>query len=387
MEESDAKKGRPENPSNQSSSETSVPETPGDSFDGATMMDAPTPPRSAGSPAPEATSDMTFIDGPTTPPVPRTAVSRSVSGVYAAGGILNAGDIVGERYEILELLGEGGMGAVYKARDRELDRMVALKVVRPELARNPEIVRRFKQELILARQITDRNIIRIFDLGEADGIKFITMEYVEGESLFHMLRERGKLPVDEAVEILEQVFDGLRAAHREGVIHRDLKPGNIMRDRQGRVVVMDFGLARTMEGDGMTRTGAMLGTMEYMSPEQAQALDLDARSDIYTMGLIGYELLSGKMPFHAESAIASLLRRTRERAVPISDISRDVPSALSNIISKCLERDPALRYQSAQAVLDDLYAYQGKGDRARISVSPAPLALRSSACPSWCRRR
>src|SRR5215471_12478786 len=193
MEESDAKKGRPENPSNQSSSETSVPETPGDSFDGATMMDAPTPPRSAGSPAPEATSDMTFIDGPTTPPVPRTAVSRSVSGVYAAGGILNAGDIVGERYEILELLGEGGMGAVYKARDRELDRMVALKVVRPELARNPEIVRRFKQELILARQVTHKNVIRMHDLGQGEGLQFITMDFVEGQELRALLRDKGKL--------------------------------------------------------------------------------------------------------------------------------------------------------------------------------------------------
>ena len=305
----------------------------------------------------------------------RTSVSTSAQHLQWGGILLPPGTVLGGRYQITQLLGEGGMGAVYKAKDRELERTIALKVIRTELANNPEILRRFKQELILARQITDRNIIRIFDLGEADGIKFITMEYVEGESLFHMLRNRGTLPVDEAVDILEQVFTGLRAAHREGVIHRDLKPGNIMRDQQGRVVVMDFGLARTMEGDGMTRTGAMLGTMEYMSPEQAQALDLDARSDIYTMGLIGYELLSGKMPFQAESAIASLLRRTRERAVPISDITRDVPSALSNIISKCLERDPALRYQSAQAVLDDLHAYQGKGNKGRISVSKTSLLV------------
>jgi Flp pilus assembly protein TadD len=305
----------------------------------------------------------------------RTPLSASTQHLQWGGILLPPGTVLGGRYEIIQLLGEGGMGAVYKATDRELERTIALKVIRTELANNPEILRRFKQELILARQITDRNIIRIFDLGEADGIRFITMEYVEGESLFHMLRDHGKLPVDEAVDILEQVFTGLRAAHREGVIHRDLKPGNVMRDQQGRVVVMDFGLARTMEGDGMTRTGAMLGTMEYMSPEQAQAMDLDARSDIYTMGLIGYELLSGKMPFHAESAIASLLRRTRERAVPISDISRDVPTALSNIISKCLERDPALRYQSAQAVLDDLHAYQGKGNKGRISVSKTSLLL------------
>lgn len=297
--------------------------------------------------------------------------------------LLQPGTVLANRYEIIQILGEGGMGAVYKAKDRELDRTIALKVIRPELANNTEILQRFKQELILARQITDRNIIRIFDLGEADGIRFITMEYLEGESLYHLLREGGKLPVPDVVDIMEQVFSGLRAAHREGVIHRDLKPGNIMRDKQGRVVVMDFGLARTMEGDGMTRTGAMLGTMEYMSPEQAQAMDLDARSDIFTMGLICYEMLTGKMPFHADSAVASLLRRTRERAVPISEISREIPVVLSNIISKCLERDPALRYQSAQAVLDDLHAWQRKGGKTKISASSPSLMINRARELPW----
>jgi len=300
------------------------------------------------------------------------------------GALLESGTVLGSRYEILQLLGEGGMGAVYKAKDSELERVIALKVIRPELASNPEVLQRFKQEIILARQITDRNIIRIFDLGEAAGIRFITMEYVEGQSLHDMLRKRGKLPVDEVVDIMEQTISGLRAAHREGVIHRDLKPGNIMRDSQGRVVVMDFGLARTVGGDGMTRSGAMLGTMEYMSPEQAQALDLDARSDIFTVGLICYELLSGRMPFHADSAIASLLRRTRERAIPISAIDREVPAVLSHIVGKCLERDPALRYQNAQDVLNDLHAWQGKGG-SRVSVSSTSLWLNRLRELSWSR--
>ena len=152
------------------------------------------------------------------------------------------------------------MGAVYKARDIELEREVALKVIKPELANHPEILQRFKQELILARQVTDRNVIRIFDIGEAGKTKFITMEYMEGENLHQILKQRGKLEVAEAVDIMAQVASGLAAAHREGIIHRDLKPGNIMRDKSGRVVVMDFGLARTLSGDGMTRTGAMLGT-------------------------------------------------------------------------------------------------------------------------------
>jgi serine/threonine protein kinase/tetratricopeptide (TPR) repeat protein len=293
--------------------------------------------------------------------------------------------MLGGRYEILQTVGEGGMGAVYKAEDRELGRTVALKVIRPELASNPDILQRFKQEILLASKVTDRNIIRIFDLGDAEGIKFITMEFVEGEDLRDLLHRQGKLPAGEAVDIMEQVISGLRAAHRLGIIHRDLKPGNIMRATDGRVLVMDFGLARSLEGEGMTRTGTMLGTMEYMSPEQAQAKDLDARSDIFTAGLILYELLTGIMPYHAESVIASLLKRTRERAIPVSDIDKKVPGALSNIVSKCLERDPALRYQSDDDLLADLRAWQGKGGSSRVSVSSAGLLMNRIRELSWSR--
>ena len=253
-----------------------------------------TPPPDSSSP--ESSEAPTMLEGalPPLPPITRpnvaggrvTPVTPIPPGSTFAGLMLPPGTVLGNRYEILQILGEGGMGAVYKARDIELDRVMALKVIRPELASNPEILQRFKQELILARQVTDRNVIRIFDLGEADGIKFITMEYVEGESLYQILKREGKVPVAEAVDIMKQMLGGLLAAHREGVIHRDLKPGNVMRDAQGRVVVMDFGLARSFAGDGMTRTGAMLGTMEYMSPEQAQAKELDARSDLFTVGLI-----------------------------------------------------------------------------------------------------
>ena len=274
---------------------------------------------------------------------------------------LPPGMVFASRYQIIKTLGEGGMGAVYKARDMELEREVALKVIKPELANNPEILQRFKQELILARQVTDRNIIRIFDLGEAGGIKFITMEYIEGENLHQLLKQRGKLEAAEAVDIMEQVAAGLAAAHREGIIHRDLKPGNIMRDANGRVVVMDFGLARTLRGDGMTQTGAMLGTIEYMSPEQAQGKELQASSDIFTLGLILYELLAGITPFHAESAIASLVMRTQQRAMPLVDVDKKIPSSLSNIVAKCLEKDPAHRYQDAGELDADLRAWQGRG--------------------------
>ncbi len=292
-----------------------------------------------------------------------------------SGALLQIGDLLGGRYEILQLLGEGGMGAVYEARDVELEREVALKVIRPEMADHPEILQRFKQELILARQITDRNVIRIFDIGEAGKIKFITMEYLEGENLHQLLKQRGKLEVAEAIDIMEQAASGLAAAHREGIIHRDLKPGNIMRDKNGRVVVMDFGLARTFSGDGMTRTGAMLGTIEYMSPEQAQGKDVKASSDIFTFGLILYELLAGVTPFHAESAIASLLMRSQQRAVPLADVAKNVPGTLSNIVSKCLETDPAKRYQSAEELDADLRAWQGRGGKSRVSASSARLRM------------
>jgi tetratricopeptide (TPR) repeat protein/predicted Ser/Thr protein kinase len=327
--------------------------------------------------------DATIVDaaiapgtsGRLTPPPRSPSPSSRISDTQAGAAILQISDLLGGRYEILRLLGEGGMGAVYKARDRELERDVALKVIRPEMADQPEILQRFKQELILARQVTDRNVIRIFDIGEAGKLKFITMEYLEGENLHQILKQRGKLEVAEAVAIMEQVASGLAAAHREGIIHRDLKPVNIMRDMNGRVVVMDFGLARTFTGDGMTRSGAMLGTIEYMSPEQAQGMELKASSDIFTVGLILYELLAGVKPFYAESAIASLLKRTQQRAAPLADVDKHIPRTLSNIVSKSLEKDPANRYQSAGELDADLRAWQGRSGKSQVSASSVRLRM------------
>ena len=230
---------------------------------------------------------------------------------------------------------------------------------------------RFKQELLLSRQVTHKNVIRIFDLGDADGVKFITMEFVEGEDLRALIQTKKKFSPEEAVEIMRQVCQALEAAHGVGVIHRDLKPQNIMRDQNGRILVMDFGLARTMEGEGMTQVGALVGTMEYMSPEQALAKDLDQRSDLFTAGLILYELLTGKMPFKAESALASLIKRTQERAVPVSDHDESISGALSGVVSKCLERDASLRYQSATELLRDLDVWQGKRAAATLGFHPA----------------
>ena len=322
-------------------------------------------------PLPLSPSETPTIAEGVTPP-PRKAAPRT-QGFYAPQPVLETGHILAQRYEILQTLGEGGMGAVYKAKDLELDRLVALKVIRPELAKNPAIIDRFKQELLLSQRVTHRNVIRIYDLGEGDGVKFITMEFIEGQDLRSLIFERKKVSPEEAVEIMEQACFALDAAHRVNVIHRDLKPQNIMRDKTGRVLVMDFGLARTLEGEGMTQTGALVGTMEYMSPEQALAKELDQRSDIFSAGLIFYELLSGQMPYRADSALASLIRRTQERARPISDHDKSIPETLSNIVSKCLEREPTARYQTAKELLTDLEAWQGKraaGAIAFQSVKP-----------------
>src|SRR5256886_10362183 len=237
-----------------------------------------------GSDAPTLVPEASGTIAPTLTPVPPSSDAETFAGVpnapqsSASASGLEPGVVLGGRYEILEALGEGGMGSVYKARDRELDRLVALKVIRPDLARNPAIIQRFKQELILARQITQRNVVRIFDLGEAAGIKFITMEYVEGQDLHSLLQAHKKFAPKDAVEIILQVCHALEAAHGEGIIHRDLKPQNIMQHKQGRIVVMDFGLARTVEAAGETPTGALVRTMDYISAAPAPRQKSDQRS-------------------------------------------------------------------------------------------------------------
>lgn len=286
---------------------------------------------------------------------------------------LQPGTVLANRYEILNVLGTGGMGSVYKARDLELDRLVALKVIRPELARNQAIVDRFKQELRLSHKVTHRNVVRLYDLSEDAGMRFVTMELVEGRDLRSILEERGKLPPDEAVDIFQQICLALATAHGVGILHRDLKPQNVMVENTGRVVVMDFGLARMIDSqDGMTQTGALVGTLDYMSPEQALGKELDQRSDIFALGLIGYEMLTGAMPFRAESMVASLLMRTQQRAVPLSEVDKKIPGTLSNIIAKCLEKDPANRYQKTEQLEADLRSWKSTG---KVSASSMRLRM------------
>ena len=322
--------------------------------------------------------DATLIDVVRTPP----PAPRSLSNLFVSAAILQLGDVLGGRYEVLQLLGEGGMGAVYKAKDRELDRFVALKVIRRDLASNAAIVARFKQELLLSHQVTHKNVIRIYDLADADGVKFITMEFIEGADLRRLLMERGKYTPEEAVETIRETCFALYAAHSVGVIHRDLKPQNIMRDMQGRTLVMDFGLARSVDSDGMTNTGALVGTMEYMSPEQAVGKELDQRSDIFALGLVFFELLTGNTPYKADTAIASLLKRNQERAIPAVDMDPSIPKGLSDIVAKCLEREVDQRYQTVQEILNDLDAWQGKRPVSASLIS-APFPTSKKALPVW----
>jgi tetratricopeptide (TPR) repeat protein/predicted Ser/Thr protein kinase len=272
----------------------------------------------------------------------------------ASQGEFEPGTVLGGRYEILVLLGQGGMGSVYKARDRELDRLVALKIIRPELTTNPEILRRFKQELILARQVTHRNVIRIFDLGQADGFKFITMEYLDGKDLRAVLKEKGKLTPEEAARIIAQICRALEVAHGEGVVHRDLKPQNIMLDANGRAYVMDFGIARSAYLPGMTQTGALIGTPEYMSPEQAKGEKLDERSDLFSLGVIFYELITGQSPFYSDTPLATLWKRMQEKAKPVCEVDPTVPKALSDIVAKAMEIEPTDRFASAGEMAQEL---------------------------------
>ncbi len=286
----------------------------------------------------------------------------------AALGQLDPGTVLGGRYDIVRMLGQGGMGAVYQAYDRELERQVALKLIRSELAANPEILKRFKQELILARQITHKNVIRIFDLGQADGFKFITMDYIEGEDLQSALGRKKKLDAAEAANIIAQICRALEAAHAEGVIHRDLKPQNIMLDKAGRAYVMDFGIARSTLTPGMTQTGALIGTPDYMSPEQAKGQTLDARSDIFSVGIIFFEMLAGQNPFSGDTTMGKLWKRTSEPARSLADLDKTIPRPICEIVRRCLEIDPEKRFASATELLLEIETWQGPQAGTRVLV-------------------
>ena len=364
-------------------------------------------------------SDQTRLDSRTVPDSPATLASRTTpdpatkldsrpkpgshtdddvtrapeaAPPSAEGGPLRTGQTFGDRYHIVRLLGLGGMGAVYQAWDHELGVVVALKVIRPDAEGDPEAVlaleRRFKQELLLARQVTHKNVVRIHDMGEVEGIKYITMPYIEGEDLASVLKREGRLSVPRTLVIARSMIAGLAAAHEAGVVHRDLKPANIMLDADGDAMIMDFGIARSTgnvssarppeaalksrssPAGGHTVMGAIVGTVQYMAPEQARAEQVDHRADIYSAGLIIYDMLAGRHRFErAESAIAELTARTLGTPPPLRTIDPAIPPAVERIVNRCVE--PALdkRYALTAELVADLDALDDQG-------KPKPIARR-----------
>jgi serine/threonine protein kinase/tetratricopeptide (TPR) repeat protein len=306
-------------------------------------------------------------------------------------GPLQVGQSFGPRYHIIKALGVGGMGAVYQAWDSELAEAVAIKVIRPEAMANPqaawEMEKRFKRELLLARQVTHRNVVRIHDLGEIEGIKYITMSFVDGTDLSTLLKQEGALSVERALRITRSMIAGLQAAHAVGVVHRDLKPGNIMvRSVDAEALIMDFGIARSTNAPASsdvsavtalpadlrhsatryteaTVAGSIVGTVQYMAPEQARGEEVDQRADIYAVGLILYDMLAGRHRAESSaSALDELQLRMKQPPTPIQSVAPQVPDALSRLISKCLEPDPSNRYPSADALAIDLDRLDDAGE-------------------------
>src|SRR5262245_2418514 len=333
-------------------------------------------------------SDNTAVNALTLGPDSPTTKTGAIGGQTGAIGPLPLGKNFG-RYHIIRMLGIGGMGAVYQAWDEELGVAVALKVIRPETLKDPraaaEVERRFKRELLLARQVTHKNVVRIHDIGEIDGIKYITMAYVKGTDLATRLKREARLPVAVVLPIVRSIVSGLTAAHAAGVVHRDLKPANIIISDEGEALIMDFGIARSASGRATppghdlrrpttsigpitrvfeaTMVGAIVGTVEYMAPEQARGLPVDHRADIYSLGLIMYDaLVGGYRSISAESAIAELHGRMAKAPPPVRTVLPEVPESLERVIWKCLEPDAERRYQTSEELAADLARLDDRGE-------------------------
>ena len=267
---------------------------------------------------------------------------------------LTTGSTFAGRYQVIEELGQGGMGKVYKVQDTKVGEKIALKLIRPEAGLDKRSLERFSNELKLARKIRHKNVCQMFDLGEDQGVRYITMEYVHGEDLRQLIRKVGRLSPGQAIGIARQVCDGLEEAHKLGVVHRDLKPQNIMLDDDGNARIMDFGIARSLTGKGITGAGVLIGTPEYMSPEQVEGKDVDQRSDIYSLGVILYEMVTGRRPFDGETPLSIAHKQKYEAPEDPRKLNAQVPDGLARIILKCLEKDKAARYESARALDVDL---------------------------------
>jgi len=267
---------------------------------------------------------------------------------------LTTGSTFAGRYQIIEELGKGGMGKVYKANDTDIKEKVAIKLIKPEISTNKKTIERFQNELKFARKIRHKNVCQMYDLNREEGTYYITMEYVEGENLKNMIRMSRQLGIGTAISVAKQVCEGLAEAHKLGVVHRDLKPSNIMIDREGSVRILDFGIARSLKEKGITGAGVMIGTPEYMSPEQVEAKETDQRSDIYSLGVILYEMVTGKVPFEGDTPFTIGMKHKGEIPKNPKELNSQIPDDLNRVILRCLEKDNEKRYQSAGELRSEL---------------------------------
>ena len=267
---------------------------------------------------------------------------------------LTTGSTFAERYQIIEELGRGGMGRVYKAVDTRINEKIALKLIKSEISSDKKTLERFGNELKLARKIAHKNVGKMFDINEEEGTHYITMEYVSGQDLKGLIKQTGQLAIGTSISIAKQVCEGLSEAHKVGVVHRDLKPNNIMIDREGEVRIMDFGIARSLKEKGITGAGVMIGTPEYMSPEQAEAKEVDQRSDSYSLGVILYEMVTGRVPFEGDTALSIAMKHKGESPKDPKEFNAQIPDDLSLLVLKCLEKNEEKRYQSAGELYSEL---------------------------------
>jgi serine/threonine protein kinase/tetratricopeptide (TPR) repeat protein len=297
--------------------------------------------------------------------------------IEAAREELTTGSTFAGRYQIIEELGRGGMGRVYKVLDKEVNAKVALKLIKPEVASDKKTIERFRNELKVARDIAHKNVCRMYDLGKEEGAYYITMEYVSGEDLKNFIRRAGFLSSGKAISIANQVCEGLIEAHRLGVVHRDLKPQNIMIDKDGNARIMDFGIARSLRAKGITGSGVMIGTPEYMSPEQVDGKEADQRADIYSLGVILYEMVTGRVPFEGDTPFSIGVKQKSEIPRAPKEINEQISEDLNSLILKCMEKEKEKRYQSAGALHSELNNLEkGIPTTERIIPERKPLTSR-----------
>ncbi|MGB7297527.1 MAG: protein kinase [Candidatus Aminicenantales bacterium] len=290
---------------------------------------------------------------------------------------LTTGSTFAGRYQVIEELGRGGMGTVYRVLDKKIDEEVALKLIKPEIGLDRKTIERFSNELKLSRKIVHKNVARMFDLNEHGGAHYITMEYVRGEDLRRLIRKMGILSPGQAIPIVRQICEGLAEAHKLGIVHRDLKPGNIMIDEEGKARIMDFGIARSLTGKGITDSGVMIGTPEYMSPEQAEGGEIDRRSDIYSLGIILFEMLTGCVPFSGDTPLSVAVKQKTQAPPDPRGLNPQIPADLARLILKCLEKDKSKRYQSSVELRSDLEkAEKGIPATERIAADKKSLTSR-----------